>query len=238
MGLPRRSAYALELSLGLIAVAFGPGRAHAELFSWVDAQGDLHFTDVKNEPGLRPYVSSDAADDAAAGAVRWVPYEAEDAEGFGGQAPLVMLLPGGEARTLYAVDVSRFDATLREAAAHYRLPFALLKAIAKVESNFNPRAVSPKQAKGLMQIIDGTAALLRLSDPFDVRQSAFAGARYLRMLANMFDGDLALTAAAYNAGPERVKRARGVPKIEETTQYVRRVLEMYRYYSTHGADGS
>ena len=100
----------------------------------------------------------------------------------------------------------------------------------KVESNFNPRALSPKAAKGLMQLIDATAADMNVTDPYDPRQCVFGGARYLRVLANMFDGNMALVAAAYNAGPHRVNPTKSIPNIRETQQYVRRVLTMYRHY--------
>jgi soluble lytic murein transglycosylase-like protein len=188
--------------------------AQAEVYTWVDADGVLHFAEVDG-----------TKDD------RYLAYSDSDVEGFGGQSPKVQILRDGSKRTLYAADVTRYDRILERAAEHYQLPAAFLKAVAKVESNFNPRAVSSANAKGLMQIIDGTARTLSVEDPFDPEQSIFGGARYLRTLANMFDGDLALTAAAYNAGPDRVKKAGGIPKIRETMRYVDRVLEMYRFYS-------
>lgn len=202
------------LTAGLLAVALGPGLAGAsELYSWQDEDGVLHLT---NMPEGR----------------RYRPYQGTDAVGFGGEAPIVLKMQG-QPRVLYRVNVRRFDALFREAARYYRLPFAFLKAVAKVESNFNPKAVSRAQAKGLMQMIDTTAARMNVDDPFDPEQSIFGGARYLRMLANEFEGNMALVAAAYNAGPDRVRRARGIPRIRETQRYVRRVLQMYRYYRQH-----
>ena len=85
-----------------------------------------------------------------------------------------------------------------------------------------------------MQLIDSTAAQMRVDDPFDPKQSIFGGARYLRILANQFDGNMALTAAAYNAGPRRVQRLGRIPNIRETQRYVRRVLQMYRHYRRNG----
>ena len=158
------------------------------------------------------------------------PYQGEDAEGFGGEKPIEVRYPSGQRRVLYKVNVTRYDATLRAAAVHYKLPFAFLKAVAKVESNFNPRAVSHARAKGLMQLIDDTAKRMGVQDPFDPEQNIFGGARYLRILANKFNGNMALTAAAYNAGPHRVVRKGGIPNIRETQRYVRRVLQMYRHY--------
>lgn len=191
--------------------------ARAELYSWVDDEGVIHMTNVTPNANYKPYE----------------PERPEDVEGFGGEKPLVVIKQGKE-RVLYKVKVTRFDAILREAAEHYRLPFAFLKAVAKVESNFNPNAVSHADAKGLMQLIDATASDMGVEDPFDPRQNIFGGARYLRTLANEFDGNMALTAAAYNCGPERVKRYGRIPKIRETQRYVRRVLQMYRHYRRNG----
>jgi len=213
--LPRRLAPAVFV-FALVSAAESAG---ADYYSWVDADGVLHLTNIP-----------------ANGGPRFKRYEGSDVEGFGGQPPIVLTLQGSDERTLYPVDVRRFDAVLRRAAEHYRLPFSFLKAIAKVESNFNPRARSHADAKGLMQLIDGTARLVNVRDPYDAEQSIFGGARYLRILANMFEGDLALTAAAYNAGPERVKRHGGVPPIDETRRYVDRVRTMYRFYERTGGD--
>lgn len=181
------------------------------LRSWVDANGVLHVVDRhadREVPGARIYTDADGA-------------------GFGGEPPLVIEVHG-----LPEAEVARgrFDGLFREAAAAYALPFAFLKAVARVESNFDPDAVSRADAKGLMQLIDSTAARMEVSDPFDPRQSVFGGARYLRILIDAFDGDMVKAVAAYNAGPDRVRRAGGVPPIRETQRYVRRVFEMYRRY--------
>jgi soluble lytic murein transglycosylase-like protein len=179
------------------------------VYSYVDAEGRLHLTTVQ-APDRHPFPGADP-------------------EGFGGQPPVVVEIQG-KSQVAYAVDVSRYDDVLQRAARHYRLPFAFLKAVAKVESNFNPRAVSPADAKGLMQLIDATADRMAVEDPFDPEQNVFGGARYLRILANRFEGDLTLATAAYNAGPERVARLGRIPNIRETQRYVQRVLQMYRYY--------
>ncbi len=207
---PRVSAGVCALVLG-VGVAGWPGAASAQLYSWVDDDGVLHLTNVRPNANYRPF-------------------EAEEEEGFGGQKPVVIEIPGGKKRVLYPVNVGEYDHIFRRAAKHYRLPFAFLKAVAKVESNFNPQAVSPAQAKGMMQLIDSTAADMRVDDPFDPEQNIFGGARYLRILANQFDGNLPLVVAAYNAGPHRVKRLGRIPNIRETQRYVRRVMQMYRHY--------
>ena len=205
-----------RLSIALASLVLGASEARADLYTWVDNDGNIHVTDVAADAQTRPY-------------------EGDDAEGFGGSQPRVMVLDTGEKRTLYPVKVSRYDRLLRQAAEHYGLPFAFLKAVAKVESNFNPRAVSHAKAKGLMQMIDPTAEKMMVSDPFDPAQSIFGGARYLRILANQFNGNLELTLAAYNAGPHRVRKAGNrVPEIRETQRYVSRVLQMVDLYGGLG----
>ncbi len=99
----------------------------------------------------------------------------------------------------------------------------LIKAVALVESGFDARAVSPRGAQGLMQLMPGTARQLGVSDAFDPGENLLAGARYLRELLDEFDGDLNLALAAYNAGPDAVRRHGGVPDYSETREYVSRV---------------
>jgi membrane-bound lytic murein transglycosylase MltF len=124
-----------------------------------------------------------------------------------------------------------YDPHVRQAAARYDLPEALIKAVMAAESAFNPRAVSPRGAQGLMQLMPQTARELNVAEPFDPEQNIDGGARYLRMLWTQYQGDLFQTLAAYNAGPEAVRRARGqVPRIAETQDYVRRVLALYQAY--------
>jgi len=117
--------------------------------------------------------------------------------------------------------------TIHWYARQYRLDPALLRAVVKAESDFDPRAVSRKGAVGLMQLMPHTAAHHRVADPFDPIQNVRAGAKQLRRLVNRYDGNLPLALAAYNAGARRVKDNK-VPRIRETRAYVHKVL---RYYS-------
>lgn len=125
------------------------------------------------------------------------------------------------------------DAVVAETALLYNLPTALVKAVIATESNYNPWAVSEKGAIGLMQLMPETAREMYVEDPFDPVQNIQGGTRYLRLLVNLFDGDMLKVLAAYNAGPEVVKRAQArsvefvVPAIPETQEYVRRVLQNY-----------
>lgn len=130
---------------------------------------------------------------------------------------------------------SRYDALIDEAARLYQLPEPFLRAIMHVESDFNSMVVSRAGAMGLMQLMPTTAQSMGVADPFDARQNILGGARYLRILANRFSGDLVLTVAAYNAGEGAVEKYNGIPPYEETQRYVRRVLKRYYAYRTEGA---
>lgn len=116
---------------------------------------------------------------------------------------------------------------VREAAVRHGIDARLIAAVARHESGFNARAVSRAGALGMMQLMPETARYLGVTDPFDPRESLFAGARYLRILLDTFGGDLDLTLAAYNAGPGAVERYRGVPPYPETRSYVSAVRASY-----------
>lgn len=115
----------------------------------------------------------------------------------------------------------------QDAAARYGVDPRLVVAVARQESAFNERAVSPVGARGLMQLMPATAEYLGVSDPFDARANVFGGTRYLRELLDTFQGDLDLTLAAYNAGPGAVQKYRGIPPYRETQRYVRKVRAEY-----------
>jgi soluble lytic murein transglycosylase-like protein len=113
----------------------------------------------------------------------------------------------------------------------YGVDHTLVKAVIKAESNFNSKAVSRKGAKGLMQLMPRTASSLRVNDCFHPEDNIDGGVRYLRYLINVYDGNLPLTLAAYNAGEKAVARYRGIPPYPETQTYVRRVMRFYEEYS-------
>jgi len=113
---------------------------------------------------------------------------------------------------------------IAHAATRYRMSEELVAAVIAVESEFNPRAVSRRGARGLMQLMPDTAAMLGVRDPFDPRQNIDGGARYLKDLMRRFDDDLPLALAAYNAGIPAVVTHGGVPPFPETREFVRRVL--------------
>jgi soluble lytic murein transglycosylase-like protein len=103
----------------------------------------------------------------------------------------------------------------------------LVRAVIKVESNFNPHAVSRKGAMGLMQLMPSTARSLQVGNPFDARENVDGGVRHLRQLLENFGGDVTKSVAAYNAGAGAVTRNGGVPPYAETQDYVRRVNQLY-----------
>lgn len=116
-------------------------------------------------------------------------------------------------------------------AREHKLPQALIRAVIQAESGFNPVAVSPTGALGLMQLMPRTAASLDVRDPFNPVENIRGGAKYLRYLLDRFDGNLPLALAAYNAGEYRVKRNNyQIPAIQETQQYVEKVLFYYRAF--------
>ncbi len=123
-----------------------------------------------------------------------------------------------------------YDIYIRRAARTYRVDPLLIKAVIETESNFNPRAVSKRGARGLMQLMPETAGEVRVTDPFDPRQNIYGGTRYLRKMLNMFKGNLALSLAAYNAGPAKVTQHGKIPNIPETKRYVKKVMRLYRKY--------
>jgi soluble lytic murein transglycosylase-like protein len=127
--------------------------------------------------------------------------------------------------------LTAFDEIIDEMALKYRMPVNLVRAVMHAESAFNVNAISHVGASGLMQLMPQTAREMYVKDIFDARENIEGGTRYLRLLANEFDGDMVKMVAAYNAGPEAVKKYGGqVPPYPETQAYVRKVLSLYFQY--------
>lgn len=125
-------------------------------------------------------------------------------------------------------NTNQYDGLINQHAQANGLDPALVKAVMLTESNSNPSAISRKGAQGLMQIMPDTAQIVELKNPFDPDENIRAGARYLKLLQDMFKGDLELVLAAYNAGPSRViQHKMTVPPIDETITYVKRVKLQY-----------
>ncbi len=121
-----------------------------------------------------------------------------------------------------------FHDIVRAAADRYGVDADLIHCVIAIESNFNPKAVSPKNARGLMQLMPQTAAQLGVRDVFDPRENVEAGTRYLKDMLSRYNNDLTLALAAYNAGPERVEQyGNRVPPYSETVKYVQRISRSY-----------
>lgn len=196
--LPFARTALLALGLGMAL----PGQARAEIWEYVDGDGVAHYTNTPE--GNRPWK-------------RIV---------FQGRTSHTLKTPASQ-RDRSPERYRRYDAFIEEAARLYQLPATFLRAVMHVESNYDVNAVSVDGAMGLMQLMPFTAKKMGVEDPFDPRQNILGGARFLRILANQWNGDLVLTVASYNAGAGAVERHKGVPPYSETRRYVNRVLSYY-----------
>jgi soluble lytic murein transglycosylase-like protein len=205
----------------LVAAALlaAPAGADSDLYRYVDARGVVHFTDAprgakyqkiarKRElSGLRVFAPS-----------------------TGSRTSLVLRRVGTPRRSWAAtLERETYDPMILTASRTHGVPAALVKAVIAAESAFDPAALSPKGAMGLMQLMPGTADDLGVEQPFHDEQNISGGTRYLRWLFDRY-GDWLRTLAAYNAGPEAVDRYDGVPPYPETREYVQRVLSYYRRF--------
>jgi soluble lytic murein transglycosylase-like protein len=127
----------------------------------------------------------------------------------------------------HQASAQEIDAAIVMSAARHNVDPNLVRAVVKVESNFNSNAVSRKGAIGLMQLMPSTARSLNVKNPFDAEQNVDAGVRHLKQLLESYNGDVNLTLAAYNAGSGAVARSGGVPRYAETQNYVRRITNLY-----------
>jgi soluble lytic murein transglycosylase-like protein len=177
--------------------------AAAQMVRIEDETGTIHYTNNPCHPTYRR-LAPDACPPSAAGT-----------------APVVSLdSPGPGVTPAYRQEIE-------STASRYGVDHQLVRAVVQVESGGNPRAVSPKGAQGLMQLMPARAAILGVTDVFDPRANLDGGVRHLRDLLVRFDGNVRLALAAYNAGEEAVRLHGGVPPFPETQEYVRKVLSLY-----------
>jgi soluble lytic murein transglycosylase-like protein len=170
----------------------------------------LHITGYEvNGPMVRLHLAGGAVEVSADDILRFEPEEVFQAEP---QKPQLNLS-------------GPYAELIRVASAKYSLDPLLLANVMAAESNFNPRAVSRKNAQGLMQLMPETSSRLLVKNPFDPAQNIYAGAAYLKQMLNRFEGNVELALAAYNAGPDRVIQYGGVPPFRETQDYVRRITD-------------
>jgi Transglycosylase SLT domain len=132
-------------------------------------------------------------------------------------------------------DPAKYEEAVRTVAHKYSLEPSLVKAVIRAESNFDPMAISPKGAMGLMQLMPDTARMHDVRNAFDPTENIKGGARHLRYLMDRYDGKLDLVLAAYNAGTKPVDNAHGIPQIAETQEYVRRVRLFHAVYRGRAA---
>jgi soluble lytic murein transglycosylase-like protein len=128
------------------------------------------------------------------------------------------------------LQLEKYDHLIFKASEKYNVNYNLIKAVIKAESNFNPQAVSRAGARGLMQLMPKTAYAYQVQDSFEPESNIEAGVRYLRYLLNLFQGNLHLALAGYNAGENAVIKNKGIPPYPETQTYVQRVLRFYQEY--------
>lgn len=202
-GISARHSMGLHaLALGLSLLVALPG-AEADVFVGEDASGAIVLTNLPSREAFRPLVAEPAVEVAS-------------------KADALRAPGSGNHRR------ERFASLIRTAAQKHGVSEALLHAVIEAESNYNPQAVSPKGATGLMQLMPITARHLGITDAFDPAVNVMAGARYLKQLMRQFGDDLRIVLAAYNAGPGTVLRnGKAIPPIDETQRYVPKVLRLY-----------
>lgn len=198
---------------GLIVGATTP--AHADIYRCKRSDGTQHYTNIR-EPGRRCQL-------VVRGSKKSKPKASANKRSAGTTGT-------NSSRQKDPARYNRYNGLIGEAARLYQLPESFIRAVMRVESDFNPTVVSRAGAMGLMQLMPKTARSMGVSDPFNARQNIHGGARYLRILANRFKGDLVLTVAAYNAGEGAIQKYNGIPPYKETQRYVRRVLKHYYAY--------
>jgi soluble lytic murein transglycosylase-like protein len=151
--------------------------------------------------------------------------------------PMIALLPASkvlqpnvEVDTQYEVVPARkaYEDIIQEAARTYDIDASLIRAVMQAESAFHPYVVSRAGAEGLMQLMPALADEMGVTDSFDPRENIMGGARYLKQLHDLHNGNIALTLASYNAGPGNVRRYRGVPPFKETRSYVKKIKQILK----------
>ncbi len=184
----------------------------ADIYSREDPEGNLHFTNLrpkgKDRHKYKVYLKTPPNRKARPGVV---PVAAQDTS---------------------PQRYSRYDASIVEASRAFAIPEPFIRAVIRVESDYDPRVVSVAGAEGLMQLMPATARRMNVRNSFDPHDNIMGGTRYLRYLANMFSGDMVLTIAGYHAGEGAVQKFRGVPPYTSTHGYIKKVLKFYNHYKS------
>jgi soluble lytic murein transglycosylase-like protein len=199
--MPSKSFILYASVLMATALSTTPAEARSKIYTYVDADGIKHYTDLPDNNRYKLLVLS----------------------------PQDMTQSGQYYDLSLIARATQFDSIIEKAAVSAAVEPNLLRAVIVVESGFNSRAVSRRGAVGLMQLMPATATRFGVSNPYDPKQNVHAGARYLKFLIDRFGQDIRLALAAYNAGEEAVDRNGGrIPPFAETMAYVPRVLKIYR----------
>lgn len=202
--------FAFHIALPVfLALLLLPCRAGATIYSFVDENGVMHFSNVPNDPQYKPILDlhpNRGGSDANASRRGSV---------YPGDLP---------------ADPDSYDHLIKSAASRYQIDPHLVKAVIRAESNFDCLAVSKKGALGLMQLMPDTASDMEVADPFDPQDNINGGTRYLSKMLSLFAGNQRLALAAYNAGPGRVIGIGQVPRIKETIHYIQKVQYYYQNY--------
>lgn len=202
----------------------------AGIYRYVDENGVIHFTNCPKDPKFQLYIR-------------------ESKEDVGREPSPPPLGPSNPLKPLNAlnalnpsipsfssigsdssIDSKNFESFIIEFAKKYEIDSALIKAMIRAESGFNPYAISRKGAKGLMQLMPETALRMNVSNVFNPKENIEGGVRYFKYLLSLFNNDIRLSLAAYNAGENIVAQLGTIPPYRETVDYVRRVLNYYRSY--------
>jgi soluble lytic murein transglycosylase-like protein len=173
----------------------------AGIYRYVDENGVIHFTNCPRDPKFKLYIRESSED------------------------------VGNENAGFYVKNSAQYDSLISEFSKKYQVDFALIKAMIRAESGFNPLAISRKGAKGLMQLMPETASRMNVSNVFNPRENIEGGVRHFKNLLSLFGNDVRLSLAAYNAGENLVAELRSIPPYRETVDYVRKVLSYYQSYS-------
>jgi soluble lytic murein transglycosylase-like protein len=225
----------LLLTVFLLLAISLPVSAGAAMYAYVDARGICHYTNV---PGDGRYKLSDRPSRRVGSPedqlIRTITRRSQGSQGFGAEL---------EQGSLFRTAPQTLNRYIQMAAMHHQVDPLLIKAVIKAESNFDPNAISPKGAQGLMQLMPGTAKDLLVNNPMDPLQNINGGTKYLRYLLDNYNGNVELSLAAYNAGPGNVTPTGMIPNFPETQNYVAKVLQTYRSYRSdrfysNGAGGA
>ena len=192
-----KTMYRLVLIISLTAFLVWGTMSYADIYKYVDENGVAHFTNTPDNKGYKRIISERPGKSTA--------------------KPV----------TKSASNTSDYHHIINSKANKYNIEPSLVKAVIKTESNWNPSAISQKGAMGLMQLMPFTARDMGVSNPFNPEENIEGGTKYLRFLLDKFDGDVSLALAAYNAGPAKIEESGGIPRIQETQKYVKKVLSIY-----------